>query len=124
MQVHLPPHAATPGRHVWSGDPAAGYTPACRAWTQVVQIAGAIDSQRLFSSQSTPMRLTVAGTTDRVPLEIRNLTPGIVRIEGGETQLVETSGGTPNTVTRSVQGLVRGDFKIEWSLATSRCPCP
>jgi hypothetical protein len=124
MQVELPPHARTPGRHVWSGDPAAGYLPSCRAWTQVVQIAGAIDSQRLFSSESTPMRLTVAGTTDRVPLEIRNLTPGIVRIDGGERQTVESSGGTPNTVTRSVQGLVRGDFKIEWSLAHDRCPCP
>ncbi len=67
-------------------------------------------------------RLT-SGTTDKVPLRIRNLTPGIVNIDGGADQTAESSGGSPNTVTRSVQGLVRGDFKIEWSLATDRCPC-
>jgi hypothetical protein len=123
MQFELPGHALTPGRHVWSGNPEAGYVPTCRAWTQVLQIGGSIDSQRLFSSQSTPMRLTVSGTTDKVPLRIRNLTPGIVNIDGGADQTAESSGGSPNTVTRSVQGLLRGDFKIEWSLATDRCPC-
>lgn len=90
----------------------------------MVQIAGELDSQRLFSGQSTPMRLSVAGTTEKVPIRIRNLSPAIVSIDGGPEQTVESTGGTPNTVTRSVQGLVRGDFNIEWSLATDRCPCP
>lgn len=124
MQFRLPAHASTPGRHLWSGASEAGYAPGCRAWMEVVEIGGAIDSQRLFSSESTPMRLSVSGTTARVPLRIRNLTPAIVRVEGGDDQTVESSGGTPNLATRSVQGLQRGDFRIEWSLATERCPCP
>lgn len=124
LQLQLPTHGRTPGRHVWSGDPEAGFAPACRAWTQVVQIAGELDSQRLFSGQSTPMRLTVSGTTERVPIRIRNLSPSIVTIDGGAEQTVESTGGTPNTVTRPVRGLVRGNFDIEWSLATDRCPCP
>ena len=123
LQFQLPPHAQVPGRHVWSGDPEAGYVPSCRAWTQVVQVAGAIDSERLWAGESTPMRLTVSGTDAPVPIRIRNLTPGIVRIEGGEEQTVESSGGAPNLVTRPVQGLVRGTFDIEWSLAAERCPC-
>lgn len=124
LQFQLPRHALTPGRHVWSGDPEFGFLPTCRAWTEVIQIGGEIDSQRLLSGQSTPMRLTVNGTADRVPIQIRNLTPSIVRVDGGEAQTVESTGGAPNTVTRSVQGLVRGDFQLEWSLATVRCPCP
>lgn len=124
LQYQLPPHAVTVGRHVWSGNPEAGFATTCRAQTQVVLISGELDSQNLFSGQSTPMRLTVAGTADKVPIRIKNLTPAIIRIDGGEVQTVESSGGSPNQVIRSVQGLVRGAFNVEWSLATDRCPCP
>jgi hypothetical protein len=124
LQYQLPPHAVTPGRHVWSGNPEAGFAPSCRAQTQVILISGELDSSNLFSGQSTPMRLTVSGTADKVPIKIKNLTPAIIRIDGGEEQTVESSGGNPNLVTRSVQGLVRGAFNVEWSLATDRCPCP
>jgi hypothetical protein len=123
LQYQLPRHAVTPGRHVWSGNPDAGFAPSCRATTQVIHIGGEIDSQRLLSGESTPMRLTVSGTSDKVPIQIKNLTPGIIRIEGGEVQTVESSGGNPNTLTKSVQGLVRGAFNVEWSLAVDRCPC-
>lgn len=123
LQYQLPRHALTPGRHVWSGNPEAGFASSCRAHTQVIHIGGEIDSHRLLSGESTPMRLTVSGTTDKVPVLIKNLTPGIIRIEGGEVQTVESSGGSPNLVTRSVQGLVRGAFNVEWSLAVDRCPC-
>ena len=124
LHYQLPRHALTPGRHFWSGNPEAGFAPSCRAETQVVHIQGEIDSQRLLSGESTPMRLTVSGTSNKVPIQIKNLSPGIIRIEGGEVQTVESSGGNPNTLTKSVQGLVRGAFNVEWSLAVDRCPCP
>jgi hypothetical protein len=123
LEFTLPPHVTALGRHVWSGDPAAGFAASCRAETQLVHVAGEMDSQKLFSGQATPMRLTVTGSEGKVPLSVRNLTPEIIRIDGGDTQTAETSGGTPNQVTRSVSGLVRGNFNVEWSLAVDRCPC-
>jgi hypothetical protein len=123
LQFALPPHVTALGRHVWSGDPAAGFAPSCRAETRLVQVAGEMDSQKLFSGQATPMRLTVTGSDGRVPLSIRNLTPDVIRIDGGDVQTAETGGGSPNQVTRNVSGLVRGNFNVEWSLAVDRCPC-
>ncbi len=35
----------------------------------------------------------------------------------------ESSGGGANTITRSVRGLTRGNFNVEWTLATPACPC-
>ncbi len=119
----LPGRAAGVGLHTWSGDRGAGFAASCRAHTQVIAIGGEIDSQRLLRGETTPMRLTISGTADPVPLRLRNLTPTIISIEGGEAQTIESSGGGANTITRSVRGLTRGNFNVEWTLATPACPC-
>jgi hypothetical protein len=69
------------------------------------------------------MRLTILGTDQRVPVRVRNLTPAIIEIEGGTEQTAESSGGGGNSITRSVRALQRGDFNVEWTLASAPCPC-
>lgn len=118
-----PPAGTAPGTHVISGHAEAGFAPGCRAETQLVEIRGAIDSQSLLRGDSTPMRLSVGGTTDPVSLRVRNLTPGIIAIDGGVEQTAETSGGPENVLTRQVRGLTRGNFNVEWTLAAPPCPC-
>ncbi|HEX6904202.1 MAG TPA: hypothetical protein VF789_31120 [Thermoanaerobaculia bacterium] len=111
------------GNHRIAGSPDAGFSPSCQAEVSHVLIRGEIDSQRLLRGESTPMRLIVQGTADRVPVRVRNLTPGIITIEGGEEQVAESSGGAENVVTRQVRGTGRGSFNVEWSLASPPCPC-
>lgn len=111
------------GGYAVTGRPDAGYAPACAAETQLIAIRGEIDSQRLLRGDSTPMRLAIDGTGDRIPLKVRNLTPAIIAIEGGVEQMSETSGGTDNVLVREVRALARGDFNVEWTLTTPPCPC-
>jgi hypothetical protein len=115
--------SAAPGRHFLSGPAAAGFAPGCRAITQRIEIHGAIDSTRLLRGESVPMRLSIEGTADAIPLRIRNLTPAIITIEGGEEQTAESSGGGANALERQVRALQRGNFNVEWTLATPPCPC-
>lgn len=117
------PRGAQPGRHVISGRRDAGFGPGCETETQLVHIRGELDSQSLLRGESTPMRLWVSGTADSVPLRVRNLTPSIISIDGGVDQMSETSGGPENVFTRQVRGLTRGNFNIDWTLATPPCPC-
>jgi hypothetical protein len=117
------PASAAPGRHFLSGPADAGFAPTCRAVTQRVEIQGAIDSTRLLRGESVPMRLSIAGTADTIPLRIRNLTPAIITLEGGEEQTAESSGGGANVLERQVRALQRGNFNVEWTLATPPCPC-
>ncbi len=117
------PEGSSLGRYVLSGPLDAGFTPSCRAITHLIEIRGEIDSTRLLRGETVPMRLTILGTSERVPIRLRNVTPAIIEIEGGVEQTVESSGGGANTITRSVRALQRGDFNVEWTLATPPCPC-
>jgi hypothetical protein len=108
---------------VVSGQGGAGFAPGCKAEVHLIQIRGELDSQSLLRGESTPMRLQVSGTADTIPLRVRNLTPSIIEIEGGVEQVAETSGGPENVLTRQVRGLTRGNFNIDWTLATPPCPC-
>jgi hypothetical protein len=128
LHFTLPAHALALGKHVWSGDPAAGFAAPgtagfCRAFSQVIAIRGEVDAALLMRGGSTPMRLTVTGTTDRLAIRIKNLTPAILRIDGGDEQVLETSGGNPNQVTRTVHGTGAGTFNVEWKLEAEACPC-
>ncbi len=117
------PTELAPGRHFVGGVPAAGYTPGSRVETEVLEVRGSLDSTKLLSGQSTPMRLQVIGTRDPIKLRIRNLTPAGIELEGGADQMAETSGGDENVLTRSVRGLQPGVFDVRWTLASDPCPC-
>ncbi len=117
------PESSAPGRYVVSGPADAGFAPTCRAITHLIEIRGEIDSTRLLRGETVPMRLTILGTNERVPVRLRNLTPAIIDIEGGLEQTVESSGAGGNTITRQVRALQRGNFNVEWTLAGPPCPC-
>jgi len=53
--------------------------------------------------------LTVSGTKERVRVHVRNLTPDIVSVVGGDEQFVVSSGGKKNIVTLHVVGVSLGD---------------
>jgi len=61
------------------------------------------------------VRLTVSGTKDRVRVRVRNLTPEIVSVVGGDDQYVVSSGGEKNIVTMQVIGVSPGasSFKMD-----------
>ncbi|MCI0412933.1 hypothetical protein L0222_09055 [bacterium] len=122
--VHLVvPAAMQPGRHLLTGNSAMGFTAADRAEFLVLGVVGEIDQDKLWKGQSTPMRLWVRGTEEPVELRITNHTPSIIQLEGGDKQLIMTSGGADNKIVRSVKGIHRGNFEVTYELAAEPCPC-
>jgi hypothetical protein len=117
------PADAAPGDHLVTGDPAAGYGEEDRWTIRVLTIAGQLDQTQLFSGGSTRMRLRVVGTEEPVTFTVRNTTPAVISLEGGESQTVTTSGGDDNAVERTVRAVGRGGFGLEWELGADWCPC-
>jgi hypothetical protein len=90
----------------------------------VLQLEGAIDQNELWRGQSTTLRLRILGSDRQLPLVVTNKTPGVISIDGGAAQTIQTPGGVDNAVTRSVVGVRRGNFKIEYSLSHPGCGTP
>lgn len=87
----------------------------------VLAVEGSIDQSELWKGQSTTMRLRVLGSDERLPLEITNKTPTTITIDGGVSQVVQSPGGTDNAITRSVRGIHKGNFNIEYKLNLPAC---
>lgn len=117
------PEGISPGLHAVTGSPTAGFETVDGPQIAVLGLEGSIDLELLHSGQSTPMRIRIAGTEDRLELRLINTTPQIISIEGGDEGLVWTSGGADNTVERTVRGLRPGDFNIAYEVANDACPC-
>lgn len=116
------PDGAAPGEHAVTGDPGAGYPADDAATLRVLALGGSIDQERLWRGQSTPLRLWIDGTDEPVALELTNDTPDVVSLDGGERQVITTSGGSPNQVERTVHAVRRGDFNITFKMETDPCP--
>jgi polyhydroxyalkanoate synthesis regulator phasin len=117
-----PADAATGAGEV-TGDTAAGFGAGDRTAVEVLSVGGSIDREKLKRGESTPVTLWVEGTDRPVSLKLTNHTPGIVSLEGGETQIVVTSGGAQNRVSRTLRAVSPGDFFLDYSLADADCPC-
>ncbi len=89
----------------------------------VLEVKGAVDQDKLWTGQSTTMRLQIIGTQNKLPIEVENKTPDIIRLTGGDKQVIDTSGGATNLITRGVRGIQRGDFTINYKLDIPPCPC-
>ena len=120
--VTLPADAVL-GPHVVAGAPEPGFPADDRATIVVVTIGGEIDSQKLQRLETTPLRLWVEGTSEPVELRLRNETPSIISIDGGDDQRILTTGGEPNQLERTVRGLSPGAFDIQYELTGAACPC-
>lgn len=117
------PADATPGPAQIAGLESAGFSPEDRATVTLVRVGGEIDRTKLMRGESTPMRLWVEGTSQPLKLRVRNDTPEIIRLEGGNEQVISTDGKKPNGLTRTVYAVHVGDFTITYSLETDQCPC-
>ena len=89
----------------------------------LLEVRGTIDQNALFTGQGTTLRLRIIGSEERLPIELTNKTPQVVDVEGGLTQVIQSSGGANNTVERRVKGTMRGNFNIVYRLALPPCPC-
>ncbi|UCE42404.1 MAG: hypothetical protein JSV17_05430 [Candidatus Aminicenantes bacterium] len=117
------PYEINPGTQFIGGNPDTGFYKENQLSFNVVQVNGSIDQNVLMRGQSTPLHLWLEGTDEIVQIEITNNTPGIISLEGGNQQLIATSGGEENKIERMVKGLKRGDFDISYQLELDFCPC-
>jgi len=126
VSIDLPAGLA-PGRHVVSGDPAVGYAPGGGWSFDAVHVDGGLAGGGvLVPGSSDELVLTVEGTTTPVTLEIRNRSPEVVRLEGGDAQRAATSGGRDNTLRRRVRALAepgQNDFRFSCNPVLPPCIC-
>lgn len=110
------PNDATPGPHslTWQGVPG-------QLSIRILSVQGSIDQNQLWRGQSTTMRLQILGSDQPIPLKIVNRTPTTIQVEGGESQVLQTSGGPVNVVNRQVKGILKGDFTIDYSVDQPPC---
>ena len=119
VTVRLPSELA-PGKHVIAGNGLEG-----SAEIVILAIGGEVDQELLRSGQSTPIKLWVYGTDEPVELHLTNHTPGIVTLQGGNDQVVTTSGGSgdDNTWQGILDAVSPGDFNLSYELTVGGCPC-
>ena len=89
----------------------------------VVEIAAAIDQERLWRGGSTQLRIEVRGTEEPLAFTLTNRTPGIVRLPGGDRIEVRTSGGRRNRYETRVEAVKVGSFDISYAFDLGSCPC-
>ncbi len=114
MEVYIPPDV-TPGPNTISYGSGSSFP------FTALGMNGSIDQNQLWTGQSTTMRLEVLGTDLSLPVEVVNRTPGVITVEGGERQVINSPGGSPNAMIRSVRGINKGDFTINYRLMNASC---
>jgi hypothetical protein len=115
IQIPLPD--INPGTHKISW-PAIGQSVEFEA----IKLSGAIAQDMLKVGQSTQLKFQLAGTEEKLPIEVK-LDSGGVKIQGGNKQTAYFKGGAPNLVLRTVLAVAVGDFFISYALDLPPCPC-
>ena len=116
IQVRVPADAK-PGWH----DVRLGVGPGGRLRLEVLELQGNVDQSKLWTGESTTIRFTVLGTMRTVAIRVENRTPGVIDLEGGTVQVLKTSGGVKNGVTRQIRGVKRGAFNIDYRIDQPWC---
>ncbi len=75
------------------------------------------DTSPLQPGQKRTLRVTIAGTQEKVPMEARNLSPDVADLVGGTVARGASSGGEENVAEFFVTGKKRGKFLISIRLA-------
>ncbi len=138
MLVFTPQNLA-PGRHVITWD-TAGFENILNPEPQrmkpsaaeqiefdVLVVEGSIDQAELLAKQATKMRMRIIGTDEKVPIELENTTPNVIKLDPSDKQVAVTSGGSNNTLERKVEakktGVPVANFNINFRLTLPPCPC-
>jgi len=117
------PEDIQPGIHTVSGSAAAGFLAADAKNFDVIRIRGSIDRTKLRRGESTPLRMSIEGTDKVLNISLSNETPEIITLDGGDRQVIPTSGGRNNGFEKIVHGHTAGDFVLNYELDLSFCPC-
>jgi hypothetical protein len=76
-----------------------------------LEVAG--DKPRLDAGEHGHLTVRVRGSAEPVEIEVRSLSPSIVRFLGGGRERQTTSGGAENSGTFEMLGIAGGDFSVE-----------
>lgn len=79
----------------------------------LVGVSMTSDSGALAPGKSGTLEFQVTGTEQLRAVEVRNLTPDVIRLPRGNFQHVESSGGAHNIIEIAARGLRDGDFSVE-----------
>ena len=110
------PADTTPGEHTIELKGAASGT----FKIGVLGVQGSIDQNVLMKGGSTEMKLRVLGSDEKLPLQITNATPSTIRIDNIDGP-VYSPGGANNEISRTVTGIRKGNFKIDYKLNLPSC---
>jgi len=83
----------------------------------VVSIGISGPSKALAAQEKGVLIVEVKGTRERVPIEVRNLSPEVVRLPRGNEVVVTTSGRSPNIAKVEITGVRPGDYAVSARLA-------
>ena len=111
------------GKHHIFGDQEIGFEPDEVREFEAIRVSGSIDRDKLRLGESTPLHLLIEGTEKTLSLNLTNETPNIVSLEGGNKQVLFTSGGMNNRIEKMVHSVSPGDFKLNYELDLDFCPC-
>ncbi len=100
-----------PGQHRIAGAASAGFAPENQQKVTALRLSRSMVGS-LLPGQSATITWTVTGTNGPLGVQLRNTSPAVGMLVGGEKQIAVTSGGSPNTVSRTVTGVADGHFNI------------
>lgn len=119
----LLPRSLPPGKLVISGDRAAGFARGQRCTVDVWVLETELKDV-IRQGKSTELTVRALGTRNKVRVRVKNLSPDIVRLDGGNEQVVKTNGGRDNSVEIDVETLRPGKANISVVLEdVADCPC-
>jgi hypothetical protein len=115
--VVLPPSEAEPGAA--SVEISCGKRVGAPFVITFVELALEADASPLAHAERRALRVTVRGSTAKLPLEARNLSPDIADLAGGNPAKQLSSGGADNAAKFEVVGKRKGSFLISIRLVAS-----
>jgi len=117
------PKEMKPGRHVVAPARGTGSSGAARCEVDVLVLMAEY-REHLKQGRSTYFEMQVLGTRERVRIQLQNRSPGILRVRGGNDQVLTTSGGRKNRVRVRVSAIGDGNARlIPQILGLPPCPC-
>jgi len=90
-----------------------------RTQVTVVALVVAGPPKALAAGKRGTLTIEVNGTAERVAVEVRNLSPEVIRFPRGNVAEVKTSGGAPNIAKIELTGAQSGDYAVSARLASS-----